>query len=80
MTLPTNVTLYIKDFYGLSLNDFISGIFPDFRLKIFPPQFVGFFGYVSAFWSITIEIFFYIFVPFVFLLCKKMIVKKLIFY
>lgn len=69
LVLPSNITQYINssDFNFL---DFWLGTEPDLVLKISPPQIVAFFGFISVFWSVSLEILFYLLVPIIFMIPK----------
>ena len=69
-SLPTNVTLYVKQ-TSFTYDDFINGVIPNNVFKINPIQYVSFFGFISAFWSISIELFYYIAAPLIMLVKFK---------
>lgn len=63
--LPTNVVNYITSRH-LNLHDLWAGIQPNVILKTSPPQAIAFFGFVSPFWSVSLELLFYLLAPFIF--------------
>ena len=77
-SLPDNLTKYITS-KSFNLNDFFQGIFPDTVIKKNPPQVVSFFGFISPFWSVSLEIFFYFLIPIIFLFNNKKIIITVLF-
>jgi peptidoglycan/LPS O-acetylase OafA/YrhL len=77
-SIPDNLTKYITS-KNFNLNDFFQGIYPNTVIKKNPPQVVSFFGFISPFWTVSLEIIFYLLIPIIFLFNNKKIIIAMLF-